>query len=151
MGINSLAGYTLLIPSRNLVKPFEEGKASVRKAEKAFSLMALDQTREQLNAQIKGDSGAVGLFGQQGATVLKRWMVVGPPVSELVNSFREYISLFKIENVVHHHEDYQIEVLNQMEEKGRKQLNISWMIALLLKNRSGHRSNLIISFFLENL
>ena len=64
MGINLLAGYTLLIPSRNLVKPFEEGKVSVRKTEKAFSLMALDQAREQLNAQVKGDGGAVGLFGQ---------------------------------------------------------------------------------------
>ena len=100
--------------------------------------MALDQTREQLNAQEKRDGGAVGLIDQQGATVLQRWMVAGPPVSELVNSFREYRSLLKIENVDHQHEDYQVEVLNQMEEKGRKQLNISWMIALLLKNRSGH-------------
>ena len=91
--------------------------------------MALDQTREQLNAQEKRDGGAVGLIDQQGATVLKRWMVAGPPVSELVNSFREYRSLLKIENVDHHHEDYQIKVLNQMEEH----LNISWMIALLLK------------------
>ena len=113
MGINSLAGYTLLIPSRNLVKPFEEGKVSVRKTEKAFSLTALDQAREQLNAQVKGDGGAVGLFGQQGATALKRWMVAGPLVTELVNSFREYRSLLKIENVDHHQDDYQIEVLNQ--------------------------------------
>ena len=64
MGINSLAGYTLLIPSRNLVKPFEEGKFSVPKTEKAFSLMTLDQAREHLNAQVKGDGGAVGLFDQ---------------------------------------------------------------------------------------
>ena len=40
--------------------------------------MALDQTREQLNAQEKRDGGAVGLIDQQGATVLKRWMVAGP-------------------------------------------------------------------------
>ena len=64
MGINSLAGYTLLIPSRNLVEPFEEGKFSVHKTEKAFSLMTLDQAREHLNAQVKGDGGAVGLFDQ---------------------------------------------------------------------------------------
>ena len=98
--------------------------------------MALDQAREQLNAQVKGDGGAVCLFGQRGATALKRWMVAGPLVTELVNSLREYRSLLKIENVDYHHEDYQVEVLNQMEEKGRKQLNISWMIAIVLENRS---------------
>jgi len=41
-----------------------------------FSSTGLDQAHDHLNAQVKGDGGAIGLTEKPGA--LRRWMVAGP-------------------------------------------------------------------------
>ena len=42
---------------------FSRGSFAVRKTEKAFSTIAIDQAHEQNNTVIKGDEGAIGLTG----------------------------------------------------------------------------------------
>ncbi len=41
-----------------------------------YSAIGLDHAHEQMNAQVKGDGGAIGLTEDPGA--LRRWMVAGP-------------------------------------------------------------------------
>jgi len=64
---------------------FSRGHFAVRKTEKTFSTMAIDQAHEQNNAVIKGDEGAIGLTEDQ--TALTRWAVAGPEISRLVDEF----------------------------------------------------------------
>ena len=57
------------------------------KSDRDFSAMAIDQAHEQANAVIKGDGGAVGITADSSA--LRRWMVAGPAVSQLVAQYEE--------------------------------------------------------------
>ena len=47
-----------------------------------FSSAGLDQAHEHLNAQVKGDGGALGLTEKPGA--LRRWMVAGSQLSTII-------------------------------------------------------------------
>ena len=58
---------------------FNEGKFTVRKTNRVFFAITIDQSHEQNNAYIKGDGGAVGLTDNPDA--LQRWMVAGPEVA----------------------------------------------------------------------
>ena len=64
---------------------FSRGHFAVRKLEKTFSTMAIDQAHEQNNAVSKCDGGAIGLTEDQ--TALRRWTVAGPEISRLVDEF----------------------------------------------------------------
>ena len=64
---------------------FSRGHFAVRKTEKTFSTMAIDQAHEQNNAVSKGDGGAIGLTEDQ--TALRRWTVAGPEISRHVDEF----------------------------------------------------------------
>ena len=66
-------------------KEFSRGHFAVRKTEKTFSIMAIDQAHEQNNAVSKGDRGVIGLTEDQ--TALRRWTVAGPELSRLVDEF----------------------------------------------------------------
>ena len=65
-----------------IAEEFANGNFTVRKTSKAFSNMAIDQAHEQNNAASKG---AIGLTEDPSA--LRRWMVAGPELSRLVNTF----------------------------------------------------------------
>jgi len=64
--------------------------------------MAIDQAHEQANAVIKGDSGAVGITEDPSA--LRRWMVAGPAVSQLVAQYEEASELRDVSKQTKHHE-----------------------------------------------
>jgi len=49
--------------------------------------MAIDQAHQQANAVIKGGGGAVGIT--EDSSALRRWMVAGPAVSQLVAQYEE--------------------------------------------------------------
>ncbi len=66
---------------------FMEGKFVVQKTDRKFSAMALDQAHEQMNKVIKGDGGAIGLFGNDHA--LKRWLLSGPEMARVIKEFEE--------------------------------------------------------------
>lgn len=56
-----------------------------RKTERRFSSIAIDEAHEQNNAIVKGDGGAIG--PTENPTTLRRWMIVGPEISRLVDEF----------------------------------------------------------------
>lgn len=53
-----------------------------RKTERRFSSIAIDEAHEQNNATVKGDIGLT-----ENPTTLRRWMIVGPEISRLVDEF----------------------------------------------------------------
>ena len=64
--------------------------------------MAIDQAHEQANAVIKGDGEAVGITEDPSA--LRRWMVAGPAVSQLVAQYEEASELRDVSKQTKHHE-----------------------------------------------
>ena len=61
---------------------FQEGCFTVHKTSRRFSSTALDHAHEQVNAEVKGDGGAVGLTENPAA--LRRWMVAGPEIAQMI-------------------------------------------------------------------
>ena len=80
---------------------FDKGNFVVEKSGREFSALAIDQAREQANAVIKREEGAIGITEDPSA--LRRWMVAGPEVSYLVNKY-ETVSEGKDTNEEQHHE-----------------------------------------------
>ena len=64
--------------------------------------MAIDQAHEQANAVIKGDCGAVRITDDPSA--LRRWVVAGPAVSQLVAQYEEASVLRDMSKQTNHHE-----------------------------------------------
>ena len=85
-----------------IAEAFHAGKFVVHKSDRDFSAMAIDQVHEQANAVIKGDGGAVGITEDPSA--LKRWMVAGPAVSQLVAQYTEGSVLRNVLKQTKHHE-----------------------------------------------
>ena len=56
---------------------------------------------EQVNAQVKGEGGAIGLTENPAA--LRRWMIAGPEVARIIQEFEETYSKVS-EEKCHHHE-----------------------------------------------
>ena len=85
-----------------LAHAFQRGAFVVHKSSRDFSAIAIDQAHEQANAVINADGGAISVTEDPSA--LRRWMVAGPEVSQLVAQY-EIASEAK-ETVVHtnHHE-----------------------------------------------
>ena len=70
-----------------IAEEFRAGNFTVRKTNRPFSDIPVDQAHEQNNAAIKGDGGAVGLTDNPSA--LRRWMVAGPEVARLIEEFQD--------------------------------------------------------------
>jgi len=85
-----------------IAEAFRAGKFVVHKSDRDFSAMAIDQAHEQANAVIKGDGGAVGIAEDPSA--LRRWMVAGPAVSQLVAQYEEASELRDVSKQTKHHE-----------------------------------------------
>ena len=58
-----------------------------------------------MNAQVKGEGGAVGLTENQAA--LRRWMIAGPEVARIIQEFEETYFKKVSEEKHHHHEQIQ--------------------------------------------
>ncbi len=71
----------------NILEQFKSGNFVVHKTRNKFSVMALDQCREQNNAMVKVSGGAIGLTGNEGA--LRCWMVAGPEIARIITEFEE--------------------------------------------------------------
>ena len=68
-----------------------KGNFVVKKTERRFSAIAIDQAHEQNNASVKDDGGAVGLTKNPSA--LRRWMVSVPAVQRFIRLVN-YLSKF---------------------------------------------------------
>lgn len=64
---------------------FLKGNFTVCETQPVFFAVVLDQAREQNNAIVKGDGGAVGLT--QSPEALRCWMIAGPEVVRLTGEF----------------------------------------------------------------
>jgi hypothetical protein len=60
----------------DIARAFKNGLFVVRKTQRLFSAISLDQAHEQLNAFIKRNGGVVGLA--QNDAALRKWMVAAP-------------------------------------------------------------------------
>jgi len=85
---------------------FKHGAFTAKKTGQPFSAISLDQAHEQINALVKGESGAVCLTENPGA--LRRWMVAGPEIARLVTEFEEDFdkngTILDVTPPDHHHE-----------------------------------------------
>ena len=90
----------------DILAQFLEGKFTVQKTDHSFSAMAIDQAHEQNNDLVKGEGGAIGLTSNSNA--LNRWMVAGPEVAQIVQSF-ERCCLKRRNPTTQHHDQSQAE------------------------------------------
>lgn len=81
-----------LLPSKHpdIYNHFCDGAFVVHKTTRVFSSIALDHAHEQVNAEVKGEGGAVGLTEHPAA--LRRWMVAGPEISRMIHEFEGSMS-----------------------------------------------------------
>lgn len=96
--------YDAEIELPDIHRSFISGQFVIRKSNRIFSAISVDQAHEQNNAVVKGDGGAVGLT--QDPSALRRWMVSGPEISRLIQEFESGIQLKPEENNRLHHEQY---------------------------------------------
>ena len=82
---------------------FQRGNFVIRKSDRPFSSMPIDQAHEQNNALVKGEGGAVGLT--ENPSALRRWMVAGPEMARMVSEF-EQLSDNPRKSDPRHHEDH---------------------------------------------
>ena len=76
----------------------------VSRTKNSFSSIGLDQCHEQLNKDIKGDGGMVGLTEDEDR--LWRWMICSPEISRAVSDFETGTVLKKKDHgIFHHHEE----------------------------------------------
>ena len=82
---------------------FKAGKFTVKKTQRRFSAIPIDQAHEQNNKIIKGDGGAVGLT--ENPSALRRWMVAGPEVARVILEYEELLhGRDSVSSYLHHDE-----------------------------------------------
>ena len=80
------------------------GNFVVARTRNRFSSMGIDQRHEQLNADVKGAGGAIGLTDDEDKFL--RWMLCAPEEARLVSEFESFSVLKRTEtDLYRHHED----------------------------------------------
>ena len=81
------------------------GNFVISRTANKFSSMGIDQRHEQLNKDIKGDGGFVGLTEDEDK--LNRWLICTPEIAKVVAEFESQTVLENNEHHqdFHHHED----------------------------------------------
>ena len=78
----------------------------MRKSQRPFSCIALDQAHEQNNELIKGDGGMVGLT--QNPSGLRRWMLAGAETCRILQDFEDiYLPPRDESQSLAHHDQYE--------------------------------------------
>ena len=76
-----------------------KGYFTVRKTNRNFSCIGIDQAHEQNNKIVKGDGGAIGIMDNK--SKLLRWAVAGPIIADMLNVQGEMNN----GEICSHHED----------------------------------------------
>ena len=85
-------------------KAFMDGLWVIRKTQKRFSALSVDQALEQENKRLKASGGMIGLT--ENATALQRHAVVATVMAPLLDNFREQAGIKKnTDTDVRHHEE----------------------------------------------
>ena len=95
----------LRVTNPYIYREFEEnGHFTVARTQNRFSSMGIDQRHEQLNADIKGGGGAIGLTEDDEKFL--RWMLCAPEEARMVREFEQFCVLKKVDSdAFRHHED----------------------------------------------
>ena len=72
----------------------KNGNFTVARTQNRFSSMGIDQRHEQLNADIKGGGGAIGLTEDD--EKFPRWMLCAPEEARIVQEFERFCVLQKV-------------------------------------------------------
>ena len=80
-----------------------KGKFTVQKTNRKFSKIGLDHNHEQMNSKIKGVGGAIDLT--ENDQVLRRWLISGPEIVQLVEEFQSVFDS-KVVEVAEHHDSF---------------------------------------------
>ena len=91
---------TLSTAHPQIFELFHAGHFVVKKSERAFSLIALDQNHEQQNAILKGDGGIVGITEDESAP--RRWLITSPDISRVVQEYKSSFQDLKYKDIRHH-------------------------------------------------
>ena len=84
-----------------IYKEFKEGNFVVKRSSKRFSVIAIDQSHEQMNKIVKSSGGVIGLT--QDPTSLMKWSLCIPLVNQMLEDFwGEYSDI--ISDFFHHDE-----------------------------------------------
>ena len=95
-----------LVPTHTDVHTqFSSGNFVVRKTMNIFSVMAIDQCHEQVNALIKRTGGVVGLI--ESPPDLERCMVASPEMARVLLDFEASLSTPSDTSTRKHHEQSQ--------------------------------------------
>ena len=86
-----------------IYQAFQNGHFVVQRSKHRFSSIGLDHNHEQLNKDIKGDSGVKGLFNNPDS--LRKWMIAGPEIARLVREFEKDLKEDGFEHL-HHEESF---------------------------------------------
>jgi len=120
-----------------IAEAFHAGKFVVHKSDRDLSAMAIDQAHEQENAVIKDDGGAVGITEDPSA--LRRWMVAGPVVSQLVAQYEEASESRDVSKQTKHHEQTPTTQRSFMEKVQRLTNTLEEMGKPFQEAESGHQ------------
>ena len=85
----------------DLFQQFEAGHFTIKKSDRLFSNIGIDQAHEQNNKKVKIDGGAVGIFENEDAML--DWAVSGPIIAEILDSYNESYNDERKQR--RHHED----------------------------------------------
>ena len=86
----------------DVYEQFKEGSFTAQKSNRKFSHIGLDHNHEQLNAEIKGVGGAIGLTENDAS--LAKWLIAGPEVSRMVEEFENRDRLHEFDSILEHHD-----------------------------------------------
>ena len=92
---------SFIVHKTKVFQQFSSGSFAVQKTNRPFSAIALDDAHEQGNASIKGDGGAVAIGLTGNPATLRRWMVSGPEVAQMIREFENVVPQSKF---LGHHE-----------------------------------------------
>ncbi len=98
--ISDLVNLIFKVP--DVATEFRVGKWVVYKSQKALSGIAIDQTHEQSNDQVKESGAAVGLA--ENPSEFQSWMAAGPEEAWILCEFEENFNLLHCKTDLHHYE-----------------------------------------------
>ena len=86
----------------DLYVQFVNGNFVIRKTQRRFSAISIDQAHEQNNALVKDEGGAIGLTENPAAFL--RWMVAGPEIVRVITEFENHERRSQVQSEKQHHE-----------------------------------------------
>lgn len=86
---------------------FNKGHFVVKKSPKVFSQMAMDQAHEQMNDQLKGEGGIIGITDSPSALI--QWTTAGPEIARINDQFEKSKETTRTSSTKHHDQTHTVQ------------------------------------------